>query len=288
MSAKNVEIVTESRTESFIALNKLKKSPKNARKKPHREASIEAYAASIAAKGILQNLVVEPELDADGAATGFYFVTIGEGRRLAQLYVSNARRSKSPTFEAWKKHARPSMRQTRIGGEKVFVDFAGDTIDIFDPITGEVRAMRLFVAAMGDSNYTYAEACPSESLSDWIGVHANLFRYLGGVPKFVVCDNLKAAVTNPDRYDPGINRTYAEMAGHYGTAILAARPRRPKHQPANHVAFARADQGAIRLSRPSFLIAQSQKGHPNLKPGAEGPDGTDSSPSEPPPTQGHD
>jgi transposase len=59
-------------------------------------------------------------------------------------------------------------------------------------------------------------------------VHANLFRYLGGVPKFVVCDNLKAAVTNPDRYDPGINRTYAEMAGHYGTAILAARPRRPK------------------------------------------------------------
>ena len=132
------------------------------------------------------------------------------------------------TFEAWKQRAQPSMRQTHIGGEKVFVDFAGDTIDIFDPITGEVRAMKLFVAAMGASNYTYAEACPSESLSDWIGVHANLFRYLGGVPKFVVCDNLKAAVTNPDRYDPGINRTYAEMARHYGTAILAARPRRPK------------------------------------------------------------
>src|SRR5258707_11747184 len=132
------------------------------------------------------------------------------------------------TFEAWKQRARPSMRQTHIGGEKVFVDFAGDTIDIFDPITGEVRAMKLFVAAMGASNYTYAEACPSESLSDWIGLHANLFRYLGGVPKFVVCDNLKAAVTNPGRYDPGINRTYAEMAGHYGTAILAARPRRPK------------------------------------------------------------
>jgi transposase len=132
------------------------------------------------------------------------------------------------TFEAWKQRARPSMRQTHIGGEKVFVDFAGDTIDIFNPITGEVRAMKLFVAAMGASNYTYAEACPSESLSDWIGMHTNLFKYLGGVPKFVVCDNLKAAVTNPDRYDPGLNRTYAEMAGHYGTAILAARPRRPK------------------------------------------------------------
>src|SRR6478672_12653559 len=71
-----------------------------------------------------------------------------------------------------------------------------------NPITGEVRAMKLFVAAMGASNYTYAEACPSESLSDWIGMHTNLFKYLGGVPKFVVCDNLKAAVTNPDRYDP--------------------------------------------------------------------------------------
>jgi ParB-like nuclease domain len=71
--------------EVFIPLNKLKKSPKNARKTPHSEASIEAYAASIAAKGILQNLVVEPELDGDGLATGFYFVTIGEGRRLAQL-----------------------------------------------------------------------------------------------------------------------------------------------------------------------------------------------------------
>jgi ParB family chromosome partitioning protein len=85
MSTKNVEIVTASGTESFIPLNKLKKSPKNARKTPHSEASIEAYAASIAAKGILQNLVVEPELDTDSAATGFYFVTIGEGRRLAQL-----------------------------------------------------------------------------------------------------------------------------------------------------------------------------------------------------------
>ena len=85
MSAKNVEPVVENGTEIFFPLSKLKKSPKNPRKTPHSEAAIEAYAASIAAKGILQNLVVEPELDAEGAATGFYFVTIGEGRRLAQL-----------------------------------------------------------------------------------------------------------------------------------------------------------------------------------------------------------
>jgi ParB family chromosome partitioning protein len=85
MSAKQSETIVESGTEIFIPLNKLKKSPNNARKTPHSEAAIEAYAASIAAKGILQNLVVEPELDGDGAATGFYSVTIGEGRRLAQL-----------------------------------------------------------------------------------------------------------------------------------------------------------------------------------------------------------
>jgi hypothetical protein len=85
MSAKYVETIVESGTESFIPLNKLKKSPKNARKTPHSDAAIEALAASIAAKGILQNLVVEPELDGEGAATGFYLVTVGEGRRLAQL-----------------------------------------------------------------------------------------------------------------------------------------------------------------------------------------------------------
>lgn len=85
MSAKHVEQLPENGTQVLIPLSKLKKSPKNARKTPHSDAAIEAYAASIAAKGILQNLVVEPEVDGEGAATGFYFVTIGEGRRLAQL-----------------------------------------------------------------------------------------------------------------------------------------------------------------------------------------------------------
>jgi ParB family chromosome partitioning protein len=85
MSAKHAETIVESGTEIFIPLNKLKKSPKNARKTPHSEAAIEAYAASIAAKGMLQNLVVEPETDAEGAETGFYLVTVGEGRRLAHL-----------------------------------------------------------------------------------------------------------------------------------------------------------------------------------------------------------
>ena len=113
--------------------------------------------------------------------------------------------------------------------------------------------MKLFVAAMGASNYTYAEACPSESLPDWIGMHTNLFRFLGGVPKFVVCDNLKAAVTNPDRYDPGLNRTYAEMASHYGTAILAARPRRPKDKAKVEVAVQIAQRWSWRVCNRRFF-----------------------------------
>ena len=131
-------------------------------------------------------------------------------------------------FDAWKGRARPTMRQTHVGGEKVFVDFAGDTIDVIDPATGEARAMKLFVAAMGASNYTFAEAVASEGLEDWILAHARMFAFLGGVPKAVVPDNLKSAVTKADRFDPGLNRTYAEMAAHFGTAILPARPRKPR------------------------------------------------------------
>jgi len=131
-------------------------------------------------------------------------------------------------YEAWKGRVRPTMRQTHVGGQKVFVDFAGDTIDVIDPLTGEARAVKLFVAAMGASNFTYAEAVGSEGLEDWIGAHVRMFAFLGGVPKAVVPDNLKSAVIKPDRFDPGLNRTYAEMAAHYDTAILPARPRRPR------------------------------------------------------------
>ncbi len=131
-------------------------------------------------------------------------------------------------YEAWKGRVRPTMRQTHIGGEKVFVDFAGDMIDVINPATGEVRAVKLFVAAMGASNYTYAEAVGSEGLEDWIEAHVRMFTFLGGVPKVVVPDNLKSAVFKADRFDPGLNRTYAEMAGHYGTAILPARPYKPR------------------------------------------------------------
>ena len=131
-------------------------------------------------------------------------------------------------YEAWKGRVRPTMRQTHVGGEKVFIDFAGDLIDVVDPTTGQIGAMKLFVAALGSSNYTYAEVVATEGLEDWIGVHVRLFAFPGGVPKAVVPDNLRSAVFKADRFDPGLNRTYAEMAAHYGTAILPARPRKPR------------------------------------------------------------
>jgi transposase len=131
-------------------------------------------------------------------------------------------------FEAWKGRASPTMRQSHAAGEKVFVDFAGDTIDVIDPVTGVIQPMKLFVAALGASSYIYAEARTSEGLADWIGCHVGLFACLGGVTAMIVCDNLKAAVTNPDRYDPGINRSYQEMARHYGTTVCPARPYKPR------------------------------------------------------------
>lgn len=132
------------------------------------------------------------------------------------------------SFDAWKGRLSPTMRQSHAAGEKVFVDFAGDTIDVFDPASGVAQPMKLFVAAMGASAYVFAQARANESLAEWIGAHVSLFAFLDGTPKIVVCDNLKAAVTNPDRHEPGLNRTYAEMAAHYGVAVIPARPRKPR------------------------------------------------------------
>ena len=84
--------------------------------------------------------------------------------------------------------------------------------------------MKLFVAVMGASNYIFAQARASEKIADWIGAHVDLFAFLGGVPKFVICDNLKAAVTNPDHYEPGLNRSYLELADHDGAVIFRRGP----------------------------------------------------------------
>ena len=131
-------------------------------------------------------------------------------------------------YAAWRGRLSPTMRQSHPPGERLFVDYAGQTVEVIDAITGEVRAAHIFVAALGASNLTYAEARWSQGLADWIGCHVNAFAFFGGMPRQVVCDNLKAGVTAACRYEPGINRSYQDMAAHYGTAIVPARVRKPR------------------------------------------------------------
>jgi transposase len=131
-------------------------------------------------------------------------------------------------YRRWLKKRRLSMRQVHLGGEKIFVDYSGKRPAIVDPNTGEVIAVELFVAVLGASSATYAEATMSQRSTDFIQSHVRAFEYFGGVPKALVPDQLKSGVTDAHRYEPGVQRTYEEMARHYGTAVLPARPAKPK------------------------------------------------------------
>src|ERR671926_564402 len=120
------------------------------------------------------------------------------------------------------------MRQPHRAGEKLLVDYAGQGLPVVNGQSGEVHEVAIFVAVLGASNYTYAEATWTQGLPDWIGSHVRTFAALGGVPEIVVPDNLKAAVTRAHRYEPEINRTYAALAQHYGFAIIPARAAKPR------------------------------------------------------------
>jgi transposase len=131
-------------------------------------------------------------------------------------------------YRRYKRKLSPSMRQSHKAGKKMFTDYAGQTMPIVDGRTGLVRDAEIFVAVLGASNYTYAEATWDQSLSNWIGSHIRSFEYFGGVSEIIVPDNLKSGVSRACRYEPDINPTYHDMAVHYGTAIIPARVRRPK------------------------------------------------------------
>jgi transposase len=132
------------------------------------------------------------------------------------------------TYRAWASKLNLVMRQPHRAGEKLFVDYAGQGIPIVNAQTGEVHEAALFIAVLGASNYTYVEATWTQSLPDWIGSHVRTLAALGGVPEIVVPDNLKAAVTRAHRYEPELNRTYAELAHHYGFAVIPARAAKPR------------------------------------------------------------
>lgn len=131
-------------------------------------------------------------------------------------------------YARWRGKLDVVMRQNHRAGERMFVDYAGQTVSVIDRTTGEVREAQVFVAVLGASSYTYAEATWSQKLPDWIGSHVRAFSWFGGVTELLVPDNLKSGVDKPCLYEPDINPSYQDLAAHYGTAVLPARVRKPK------------------------------------------------------------
>ena len=132
-------------------------------------------------------------------------------------------------YRTWRKHRDVVMRQDHKAGEKLFVDFPGLTIPIYDERTLEVNfRAELFVAVLGASSYLYAQALRSQELEHWVAAHVLAFEFFQGCPEIVVSDNLRSAVTKVHRYEPDVNATYQEMATHYGVAIIPARPYKPR------------------------------------------------------------
>src|SRR6202045_1867389 len=146
-------------------------------------------------------------------------------------------------YRGWEGRLSVTMRQSHAAGDKLFVDYAGDGVPVvIDRLTGERRAAQIFVAVLGASSFTYAQATWTQGLADWISGHVGAFEAIGAVPALLVPDNTKVAVIKACLYDPQINRSYADMAAHYGTGILPARPRRPRDK-------AKVEQAVLMVER---------------------------------------
>lgn len=131
-------------------------------------------------------------------------------------------------YQVWLSQQRRSMRQVHKAGEKLFIDYAGPTVAVINPDTAEIRQAAIFVAVLGASSYSFAEATWGQSLSDWLESHVRAFEFFGGTTVILVPDNLKSAVNKACRYEPEMNRSYSALAEHYGVAVIPARPRKPK------------------------------------------------------------
>jgi len=136
-----------------------------------------------------------------------------------------------------------SLYHERKAGEIMEVDWMGDRLPcVVDENTGEVIEAHFFVAVLGHSHMPYVEAFPNEQEMNWIAGHVNALRYYGGVPRIVVPDNCKTAVTKPRYYEPIINSAYWELSQHYDVAVVPTRVRKPKDYPQTHVIFKKADR----------------------------------------------
>jgi len=215
-------------------------------------ATVSEYLAKAKAKGLgwplpeelrdaeLEQLLYPPPASSEREVPDF--VAIHEELRrhreltLLQLWVEYAEDNPRAyrysryceLYHRWKKKLKPTMRQRHRAGEKTFVDFSGRRPHLVDPKTGELRAVELFVGTLGASSYTYAEATEDQSLESWVLAHERMSTYFGGSSEIWVPDNLKSGVQRPDRYEAGINRSYKELASHYGAVVIPARVAKPK------------------------------------------------------------
>jgi transposase len=154
-------------------------------------------------------------------------------------------------YGRWKKKLNPTMRQRHRAGEKTFVDFSGKKPHLVDPRTGELVEVELFVGVLGASNYTYAEATRSQDLESWVGAHQRMLEYFGGSSEIWIPDNLKSGVSRADRYEPGVNRTYEELAAHYGAVVIPARVRKAKDK-------AKVEAGVLLAQRWILAVLRNQ------------------------------
>ena len=145
-------------------------------------------------------------------------------------------------YRQWAERLDPPLHQEYRAGEKLFVDYAGQTMPIVDASTGVITEVQIFVATLGASNYTFAEATVSQDLPSWVQSHVHAFHFFGGVAEITIPDNLRAAVTRSCRYEPDLNATYRELAEHYGTVIIPARVGRPKDK-------AKVESGVLQVER---------------------------------------
>lgn len=156
-------------------------------------------------------------------------------------------------YRRWEGRLAPTMRQHHVAGERAFVDFAGDTIEVICPETGEIRAAQIFIGVLGASSYTYVEATSTQGLADWIGAHVRMLEFFGGVPEQIVSDNLRAGITKACFYEPKVNRTYADLAAHYDTAIVPARPYKPRDK-------AKVEVGVLLVQRYPWRLTTTRNG----------------------------
>lgn len=155
-------------------------------------------------------------------------------------------------YKEWFGRQQPSMRQTHYYGEKLFIDYCGPTIPIVNPDTGECRGVQVFVAVMGGSNYTFAEATESQQLKDWVMSHVRAFEFFKAIPEILVPDNLRSGTTKACKFDPDLNPTYQQMAAHYNVAIIPARPLRPKDK-------SKAEGGVLLVERWIMAVLRHER-----------------------------